>query len=104
MALRTLCDVMIQMGKSITTTFIDYTADFDTVSHKFIDEDLCHARVCNKVRTIFREIYKAASAYTTVPKADGGTHKFTAFPIRRGVVQVRGCYLPTIKYCTSFLH
>ena len=40
-----------------------------------------------KIRAIYRAIYKAASAYTTVPSTDGKQVKSKSFAIRRGVVQ-----------------
>ena len=87
MALRSLCDEVLKLGKSLAVTFIDYAAAFDSVSHKFIDEALQTAGVGNKERTIFRQIYKSASAFTTVKSADGGNTHSATFPIRRGVVQ-----------------
>ena len=38
MILRTICQRMLSLGKKIAITFIDYSAAFDTVSHKFLDE------------------------------------------------------------------
>jgi hypothetical protein len=31
---------MLEQGKTLYTTFIDYSAAFDTVSHKYIDKAL----------------------------------------------------------------
>ena len=87
MALRTLCDEMLLLGKSLAITFIDYAAAFDSVSHKFIDAALTSAGVGNKERAIFREVYKSASAFTTVNSTDGGNVQSSSFQIRRGVVQ-----------------
>ena len=82
MILRTLCEQILKMGKSIVVSFIDYT-----VSHKFIDRTLQKAGVTNKVRAMFRAVYSAASAFTTVTSPDGGMVKSNSFQIRRGVVQ-----------------
>ena len=87
MVLRTLCDEIIRLGKKIAITFIDFTAAFDTVSHKFIDRALEAAGVGNKERSMFRAIYKAASAFTTVSAANGRKVKSECFPVDRGVVQ-----------------
>ena len=40
-----------------------------------------------KIRALFRAIYDAASAYTTVPDTDGKTSSSSTFPINRGVLQ-----------------
>ena len=64
------------------------TAAFDSVSHRFIDTALREAKVPIKIRAMYRAIYQAASAYTTVPSADDGKQvKSKSFKIRRGVVQ-----------------
>ena len=57
LTLRTLYDEMIEMGKKMYVTFIDYSAAFDTVSHKFIDEALKAAGASHKSRALFRAIY-----------------------------------------------
>ena len=67
--------------------FIDYKAAFDTVSHKFVDEALGNAGVSTKVRTMFRAVYKAAVAFTTVAGTDGKQIRSETFDISRGVVQ-----------------
>ena len=87
MILRTICDTMLAMGESIAITFIDYTAAFDSVSHRFIDSALREAGVPVKLRAMYRAVYKAASAYTTVASTDGSEVKSAIFEINRGVVQ-----------------
>ena len=44
MILRTICEAAMELGENITLTFIDYSAAFDSVSHKFIDHTLKTAR------------------------------------------------------------
>ena len=78
---------MIDLGESLAITFIDYSAAFDTISHKFSDEALEAAGAPVKIRALFRAMYVAASAYTTVPDTDGKTSSSSTFPIRRGVLQ-----------------
>ena len=73
MILRTVCQRMIELGESVVITFIDYSDEFDTISHKFLDEVLEAAGAPVKIRTLFRAIYEAVSAYTTVPDTDGRT-------------------------------
>ena len=87
MILRTLCNKTLKLGESIAITFIDYSAAFDSVSHRFIDVALQEAGMTVKIRAMFRAIYKAASAYTTIPTADGKQVKSDSFDIARGVVQ-----------------
>ena len=74
-------------GKKLALTFIDYSAAFDSVSHKFIDGALAKAGASPKTRAMFRAIYSAASAMTEVEGPDGKTIFSQAFPVRRGVVQ-----------------
>ena len=68
-------------------TFIDFSAAFDTVSHKFLDTALSEAKASRKVSAMFRAVYSAATAYTTVPAPDGKRVKSESFEIKRGVVQ-----------------
>ena len=85
--LRTLYRRTLQLGESITVTYIDYSSAFDTVSHKFLDSALVRAGASNKVRAMFRAVYSSASAYTKVAGVDGKCVKSEVFPVRRGVVQ-----------------
>ena len=87
MILLTLCDRVLELGKSIEVTFIDYSATFDSVSHRFIDMTLKEAKVSTKIRAMYISVYVAASAYTTVATADGKQVKSNTFAINRGVVQ-----------------
>ena len=87
MVLRTICDDMIRMGEKIAITFVDYSAAFDTVSHKFIDRALKDAGASIKVRAMFRAVYFAATAYATAPATDGKKVNSPVFDINRGVLQ-----------------
>ena len=85
--IRTLIDKMLKEGKPLVLTFIDYSAAFDSVGHKFLDKALGEAKAKPKTRAIFRSIYGSASARTKVKDTDG-QHVFSeTFPVRRGVVQ-----------------
>ena len=77
---------MLENGQQMITTFIDFSAAFDSLSHKFIDRSLCAAGVSAKTRTMFRAIYRSATARTTVPDIDGETIQSDLFPVKRGVV------------------
>ena len=68
-------------------TFIDYSAAFDTISHKFMDETLANAGASRKSRAIFRAIYSAATGIARVRGIDGQTIFSEAFKVRRGVIQ-----------------
>ena len=87
LVLRTIYDDMLARGKQLYTTFIDYTAAFDSVSHKFLDEALRDAGASNKTRAMFRAMYKAATANVKVTGIDGKEILSEAFAISRGVVQ-----------------
>ena len=68
-------------------TFIDYTAAFDSISHKFLDKTLAAADASNKSRAIFRAIYKAANGIARVRGTDGAYILSGKFNICRGVIQ-----------------
>ena len=75
------------LGEKIVLTFVDYSAAFNTVSHKFLDDALADAGAPAKVRAMFRAVYSAASAFTTVSVPDRKVVKSKVFKIRREVVQ-----------------
>ena len=77
---------MTRLGKKITITFVDYTAAFDTISHKFIDRALKEAGATVKIRSIFRAVHKAVSTCVTTKSSDG-VIKSNSFKTRRGVLQ-----------------
>ena len=85
--LRVLYDQIIRNDKRCVVTYIDYSAAFDSVSHKFIDKTLTHAGASRKTRAIFRAIYEAAAGVARVSGIDG-TYTFSgSFAVRRGVIQ-----------------
>lgn len=85
--LRTLVDKMLRENKPLVLTFINYSAAFDSVGHKFLDHALGEAAAKPKTRAIFRSIYSSASAKTRVKSTDGQHVYSEAFPVRRGVIQ-----------------
>ena len=87
MILRTIFDDVMDQGKQMCATFIDYTAAFDSISHKYLDHALKEAGASVKTRRMFRAIYKAASAVTKVSDVDGKEVMSNPFSIDRGVVQ-----------------
>ena len=48
---------MLERGETLYATFIDYSAAFDSVSHKFLDEALKRVGASH---TMFRAMYKAS--------------------------------------------
>ena len=84
--LRALIQRVMQLGRNITLTFIDYSVAFDTVSHTFLDDALRRAGASNKVRAMFKTVYSSASTFTTALDTDGKKVKSDIFPIRRGVL------------------
>ena len=85
--LRTIYDYMLENGHQLFATFIDFSAAFDSLSHKFIDQSLEAAGVSDKTRSMFRAIYRSATARTAVEGIDGETILSDLFPVKRGVVQ-----------------
>ena len=69
--LRVLYDFIIKNKKSWIVTFIDYTAAFDSISHKFLDITLAKAGASRKSRAIFRAIYSVATGSARVRGIDG---------------------------------
>ena len=87
MVLHTLFDEMLETGKRLFVTFIDYSASFDSVSHKFLDQALKKVGATNKSCALFRAIYKEASAMTKVASTDGKMVASDPFQVNRGVIQ-----------------
>ena len=87
MILRTICQRILSLGKKIAITFIDYSAAFDTVSHKFLDEALKEVDVPVKIRAMFRAVYQSATAFTTTSGTGDEEIRSGKFPINRGVLQ-----------------
>ena len=69
------------------STFIDFVAAFDTVSHFFLDRALGEAKVSDKCRAVLRAIYESATAVVRVYSADGTFVLSDPFPVDRGVIQ-----------------
>ena len=82
------CDEMMKLDKSLTITFIDYGAVFESVSHKFIDTTLTSAGVCWQQRkSNLPRSLQVRISFTTVKSTNGRNTQSVTFPIRRGVVQ-----------------
>ena len=87
MLLRVLYDQVINNNSKCVVTYIDYTAAFDSVSHKFLDATLAKAGASAKSRAIFRAIYEAASGIARVRGIDGQAVYSEEFDVGRGVIQ-----------------
>ena len=78
---------VIKENGSVCLTFIDYTAAFDSVSHKFLDRSLAAAGASRKTRAMFRAIYAAAEGMARVKGLHGQHIHSETFKVRRGVIQ-----------------
>ena len=85
--LRVLFDQALQTGKELYVTYIDYSAAFDSVSHKHLDRSLQRAGASRKTRAIFRAIYAAAKGTARVRGLNGENIYSASFKVRRGVIQ-----------------
>ena len=83
LTLRTIYDELLEAGRQLYVTYVDCSAAFDSVSHKFLDRALKKAGASNKSRALFRAMCKAASAVTEVPSTDGTKVCSTSFQINR---------------------
>ena len=54
LVLRSLIDDVLEQGKDLCATFIDYSAAFDSVIQKYIDRSLYEANASIKTRRMFR--------------------------------------------------
>ena len=85
--LRIMFEQAIANNEKLYVTYIDYSAAFDTVSHKFLDQSLAKAGASRKTRAMFRAIYAAAEGIARV-RGLNGKHVYSApFKVRRGVIQ-----------------
>ena len=66
-----LYDQIINGNTRCIVTYIDYTAAFDSVSHKYLDVALKDAGASRKTRAIFRSIYEVAAGVARVNGIDG---------------------------------
>ena len=87
--LRVLFDQALQRGENLVVTYIDYSAAFDSISHKFLDKSLKKAGASRKTRAIFRAIYDAAEGTARVRGLNGNNIYIysESFKVRRGVIQ-----------------
>ena len=68
-------------------TFIDYSAAFDTGSHKFLNVSLTAAGASRKTRAMFRAIYHTAEGMAKIRGLNDKTVYSQHFKVRRGVIQ-----------------
>ena len=85
--LRVIFDQALEKGEDLAVTYIDYSAAFDSVSHKFLDLSLKAAGASRKTRAMFRAIYAAAEGTARVKGLDGKHVYSASFAVRRGVIQ-----------------
>ena len=85
--LKTIINEIVKAGQEAVITFIDYTAAFDSISHRFLDESLAEANVQPKVRRMIRAIYSCATGAVRMQGASGEHVYSDRFDIRRGAIQ-----------------
>lgn len=87
--LRVFYDHVINVNSKCVVTYIDFSASFDTVSHKFMDRTLAKADSSRKSHTIFKvkAIYAAASGIARVNDTDDKYVFSDTFNVGRGVIQ-----------------
>ena len=86
-ALSRLIQLVIEADEKMLAVFIDFTAAFDSVAHKWLDEAMGKAGASDKSRAVFRAIYAKAIGAVRVRKASGEHVTSESFPIQRGVLQ-----------------
>ena len=85
--LKHLMSEVLRAGEEAVVTFIDYTAAFDSLSHRFLDEALAEANVSPKVRRVIRAIYTSASGAVRIRQSSGENAFSEPFSIDRGAIQ-----------------
>ena len=85
--LRVLIDTVLKRNANVCVTFIDYSAAFESVGHKYLDRSLAAAGASRKTRAMFRAIYAAAEGVAKVQGLHGKTIYSKEFKVRRGVIQ-----------------
>ena len=78
---------VVRNAQEAYVAFIDFTAAFDSVSHKFLDQCLKQMEASDSSRVTFRAIYKNAKGSVWIRNSDGTYTYSDAFEICRGVVQ-----------------
>ena len=94
--------MILSESKPAVVTFIDYTAAFDTVSHKFLDQALSSAGISTKLRRIVQAIFSAASGCVRITKPGGCQEISEPFNISRGVLQ--GDIFSPVAFITGLMH
>ena len=68
-------------------TFIDYTAAFDNLSHRYLDESLAEAKVPAKVRRMIQAVYNVATGAVRLRQPSGHCVYSDHFYIGRSAIQ-----------------
>ena len=76
------------MHRDVGTSYIDYAAAFDSVSHKFLDAALAKAGESRKTRKTFRSIYEVTAGTVRINGTNGSHVYADRFNVVRGVIQV----------------
>ena len=84
--LKQLISELVRANEEAMLGFIDYTAAFDSLSHRFLDESLAEAMVPPKTRRLIAAIYANATGSVRIQQSGEQTCS-ESFPIRRGAIQ-----------------
>ena len=69
--LKLIIDEIVKADQEATVVFIDYTAAFDSVSHRFLDESLAEANLQAKERSMVRAMYSSANGAVRIRQQSG---------------------------------
>jgi hypothetical protein len=72
--LKQLISELVRANEEAMLGFIDYTAAFDSLSHRFLDESLAEAMVPPKIRRLIAAIYanSTGSVLPNTPRSNSG--------------------------------
>ena len=82
-----LYDQIINNNKKCVVTYADYSAAFDSISHKFMDATLTKTGASRKIRSMLRAIYSVTQGRARVRGINGTYILSDPFDVNRGVVQ-----------------
>ena len=85
--LKIIIDEVVKAGQEAVASFIDYTAAFDSLSHRYLDESLADAKAPAKVRRMIRAIYNVATGAVRILQPPGHSVCSDRFDINRGAIQ-----------------
>ena len=79
-----LYDQIINNNRKCVVTYVDYSAAFDSISHKFMDTTLTKAGASRKSRAMLRAIYSVTQGRVRVRGINGPTSYQTHSTLTEG--------------------